>query len=63
MPHRLAAWFLILSMLAAPACGPRRDDDDQKEDEKNERKDNRHNIPIIILSGLKLVLKMVTGKK
>jgi len=50
-------------MLAAPACGPRRDDDDQKEDEKNERKDNRHNIPIIILSGLKLVLKMVTGKK
>ena len=63
--QRPTAWILIFGLAFASACGPPdRDDNDgrQKEDEKNERKESRHRIPMIILAGLKIIYKIVKSK-
>ena len=63
--QRLSVWLLVLCLAFATACGPPdRDDNDgsQKEDGKNERKEGKHRVPLLILSGLKLIYKIIKSK-
>ena len=56
-------WICLVCQLAATSCGTPKKDDDPKHEDKPERKDGKTPIPLIILNGLKLVLKLIRGRK
>ena len=64
--RRLYVGVLALSLfcqVVATGCGPSKDDDPKDDDPKPERKDNRNPIPLIIINGLKLAIKVIKGRR